>query len=223
MLDGIDARGGFVACDAVLSGYLADRSLGVHLLDAVRRIRTANPSGVYCCDPVMGDAEKGFFVHPDIPAFFRDEALPAADILVPNTFELAYLTGRPVDGPESAYAAARLLLTRGPRLVVVTGVERETRGRRQIGALAVEHRRALYAEAPWIEAPASGAGDLFAALFLGHYLKSRRLTKALSYAVSGVHGVMVATKATRSDELALVAAQDAFTKPKRLFKASKMR
>ena len=32
------------------------------VLDAVRRVKAANPAAVYCCHPVMGDVGRGFFV-----------------------------------------------------------------------------------------------------------------------------------------------------------------
>lgn len=239
LIDGLEARGVLGRCDAVLSGYLGDAALGPVLLDAVRRVRKANPKALYCCDPVMGDGARGFFVRAGIPEFFRDEAVPMADLLLPNAFELRWLTGFPVDDLASALAAARELIAQGargaplsfkeeagfarrPRLVVVTGLRRTVRGRSRIGALAVEALRAWHAEAPLIAVPANGAGDVFAALFLGHYLDGRRPGRALERAVSALHAVMAKTAALGSGELALVESQEAFLKPKRLFKAEKM-
>lgn len=222
LIDGLEARGALGRCDAVLSGYLGDAALGPVLLDAVRRVRKANPKALFCCDPVMGDGARGFFVRAGIPEFFRDEAAPVADLLLPNAFELGWLTGLPVDDLASALAAARALIARGPRLVVVTGLRRTVRVRPRIGALAVEVLRAWHAEAPLIAAPANGAGDVFAALFLGHYLRGRRPGHALERAVSALHAVMAKTAALGSGELALVESQDAFLGPKRLFKAEKM-
>src|SRR5947209_11157152 len=52
LVDGVEARGALSACDAILSGYMGDPSIGEAILDAVRRVRRANPSALYCCDPV---------------------------------------------------------------------------------------------------------------------------------------------------------------------------
>jgi pyridoxine kinase len=223
LLDGLEAVGALETCDAVLSGYLGDASLGTVVLDAVRRVKRANPRTLYLCDPVMGDQQKGLYVRPGIPEFFAASALPVADILMPNAFELGWLAGCEIDGVEAAAAAARTLLARGPRLVVVTGVMRRGRVGERIGALAVTAKGAWLAESPFVDAPASGAGDLFAALFLGRYLKSRNPAKALTHGVSALHAVMTATRRKGGYELALIEAQTAFAAPKRLFKAEKMR
>ena len=68
--------------------------MGEVILDAVTRVKAANPSALYCCDPVMGDVGRGFFVRPGIPEFLRDEVVPRADIITPNQFELEFLVGR---------------------------------------------------------------------------------------------------------------------------------
>src|SRR5215467_2742919 len=55
LIDGIAARGVLASCDAVLSGYLGDAAIGEAILDAVARVKQANPAALYCCDPVIGD------------------------------------------------------------------------------------------------------------------------------------------------------------------------
>ena len=67
VIDGIAARGALARCDAVLSGYMGDAGIGAAILDAVARVRAAQPGGVYCCDPVIGDEGRGVFVRPGIP------------------------------------------------------------------------------------------------------------------------------------------------------------
>lgn len=226
LIDGLEAMGALAECDAVLSGYLGDVSLGAALLDAVWRVKAANPQALYCCDPVMGEHAKGFYVSAGIPEFFRDQAQPCADILLPNLFELGWLAkgegARAEWNIETAHAAARLLIARGPRLVVVKGLRRVVRGRQRIGALAVTAKTAWHAEAPLVEAPAYGAGDLFAALFLAHTLRGRNPARALELAVSVVHGVMARTAALGAHELALIPAQSQLAQPKRLFKAARI-
>src|SRR3546814_6924010 len=48
---------------------------------------------LWTCDPVMGNKGKGLFVRAGVPGFMAEGALPAADILTPNLFELELLTG----------------------------------------------------------------------------------------------------------------------------------
>ena len=68
--------------------------IGAAILDAVATVKRANPSAKYCCDPVIGDVGKGVFVRQGVAEFLKDKAVPAADIVTPNQFELDYLAGR---------------------------------------------------------------------------------------------------------------------------------
>lgn len=225
IIDGIGELGMFPDCDAVLSGYLGAAGTGQVALDAVAAVKGASRHAVYACDPVMGDAERGFFVGDGIPEFFRERALPRADILIPNGFELGYLSGMPVATPEEARAAAEAVRRQGPDLVVVKGI----RARGMIAALCVSDAGSWIVRTPFIgpdserpahTAPAAfGAGDAFSALFLGHYLRSREPADALARAMSAIHAVIAATAESRTREIALVAAQDAVTAPPRLFEA----
>ena len=69
------------------------------------RSSAANPRAVYCCDPVIGDVGRGAFVAPEFAEFMRARAVPAADIVTPNHFELEQLTGRTVRTLAEALAA----------------------------------------------------------------------------------------------------------------------
>ena len=106
VITGIEERGVLPQCDAVLSGYQGAEEVGEVVLDAVARVKAANPAAVYCCDPVMGDVGRGFFVRPGIPEFMRDKVIPAADLATPNQFELEFLTGRQVGSTDDLLDAA---------------------------------------------------------------------------------------------------------------------
>src|SRR3546814_12708941 len=82
-----------------------------------------------------------------------------------------------------------------------------------MGALAVTGASARFAAAPYVEVPASGAGDVFAAIFLARWLEKRDAVRVLSLAVSSSHAVIAATAAAGADELALVAHQDMLPDP----------
>jgi hypothetical protein len=96
ILLGIAERGALARTRAVLSGYLGDAGLGEVVLRAVAEVRGHRHDALYVCDPVMGDEGRGFFVRPGIPEFFKGRAVPAADIVTPNQFELAYLADMPI-------------------------------------------------------------------------------------------------------------------------------
>jgi pyridoxine kinase len=226
LVDGVARRRGFRQCRAVLSGYLGDVATGPVVLDAVARVKAADPKALYMLDPVLGDNLRGLFVRPGIPEFFRDHAVAAADIVTPNDFELEVLSDLPARDFASARIAAATLLSRGPKLVVVTGL----REGKRIGALAVGPAGAWRVLTPEIKVTAHGAGDVFGAVFLGAYLNLMRgrnartaVPTALAHATTAVHRLLKATAKAGDDALALVAAQDAFADPGRRYAVEPMR
>src|SRR5258708_38262990 len=109
LFEGIAELGILGRCDAVLSGYLGDPEAGPVLLDIVGRVKKANPSALFCCDPVMGDIGLGYYVRAGIPEFYRDRALALADVVTPNRFELEWLTGASVGSLAEAALAVEAL------------------------------------------------------------------------------------------------------------------
>ncbi|MBX6366887.1 MAG: pyridoxal kinase PdxY [Rhodospirillales bacterium] len=216
---GIEERGVFGRCDAILSGYMGDASLGEVVLDAVKRVRAANPQALYCCDPVIGDFGRGVFVRPGIAEFFAKKALAAADIVTPNRFELEHLTGASVGSLAEAVAAAERLRARGPRIVLVTSLEP---GSDRIGMLASGPEGAFATETPRLPLHVNGAGDVVAALFLGHYLRGRSLPAALERATAGIFAVLDATHRAGKREIQLVRAQEDLLDPPRRFPVEKV-
>jgi len=212
---GIGERGAFRSCEAVLSGYLGEVALGEIVLDAVAAAKAANPAALYCCDPVIGDDLSGVFVGPGIAEFFRDHALPAADIATPNCFELGLLAGTAIAGPHDALAAARQLGRRGPRLLLVTSLAGPVNG--QIAMLAVTEEQAWLTATPRLPISVDGAGDLTAALFLGNYLRNRDAAAALAATTASVFAMIDATERSGERELQLITAQDALVAPPRRF------
>jgi pyridoxine kinase len=122
LVEGIAERGVLPRCDGVLSGYMGSADIGTAILAAVARVRAANPDALYCCDPVIGDIGRGVFVRPGIPEFMRDRAVPAADIITPNQFELDWLAGAETRTLADVKAAAASVHGLGPKVVLVTSV-----------------------------------------------------------------------------------------------------
>ena len=216
---GIEERGVLPRCDAVLSGYMGDAEIGEAVLDAANRVRAANSRAVWCCDPVIGDIGRGVFVRPGIPEFFRDRALPAADIATPNQFELEWLTGAPVPDLAAAKAAAARLQANGPRCVLVTSLQVEDTPTGSVELLAAEGGGFWRLRTPMLGLSVNGAGDAIAALFLFHRLRSGSAAEALSAAASSVYGVLRRTEAEGSREILTVAAQQEFVAPSEVFRA----
>ncbi|GAA5441086.1 pyridoxal kinase PdxY [Deinococcus caeni] len=228
LIDGIEARGVLPGCGAVLSGYMGSEGTVAAVVDAVRRVRTANPEALYACDPVMGDVGRGVFVRPELPDLIAAQAIPEADIVTPNQFELELLTGRTVDTLEHALDAACALRERmragGPRVVLLTSLVRSGAPENSIETLAVTDDGAWLCRTPLLplDPPRNGTGDAIAALFLGHYLKTGQAAQALSLSMSALFGLLSRTHAAGTREIQLVAAQDEFVKPARLFEAQQV-
>jgi pyridoxine kinase len=114
VIEGIDERGVLGECDGVISGYLGSLDTGEAVVDAVARVKGANPAARYCCDPVIGDADRGVFVRAGIPEFIKESMLPIADLLTPNQFELDYLGGRTTATMADLVVAIDAVHARGP-------------------------------------------------------------------------------------------------------------
>ncbi|HYO57817.1 pyridoxal kinase PdxY [Archangium sp.] len=219
VVGGIAERGVLADCQAVLSGYMGDAATGAVILDAVAQVRAANPRALYCCDPVMGDVGRGFFVRPGIPEFMRERAVPAADIITPNQFELEHLTGRSIRTLEDALAAVTVAREMGPKVVLVTSLLRKGTAPGTIEMLAATHSGAWLVYTPQfpIHPPPNGAGDAVAALFLSHLLHGRDAGAALGETAASIFGVFSVTHAAGARELQLVAAQEELVAPTRRF------
>ena len=217
VVDGIAERGVLGGCDAVLSGYLGSADIGHAVVQTVQRVRQANPAAVYCCDPVIGDVGRGVFVRPGIPEFMRETAVPAADVVTPNHYELDWLAGtttKTLGDVKDAVAAVQAL---GPRVVLTTSLDTDDTPADAVDLLASEGGRHFRVRTPRLDVAVNGAGDAVAALFLAHWLSSRDAGTALAAAAASVHGLLAATEAAGSREILLVAAQDEYVTPSRTF------
>ena len=219
LMDGIAARGVLSRCDGILSGYMGSADIGQAILSAARRVRTANPKALWCCDPVIGDVGRGVFVRPGIPEFMREHAVPAADIVTPNQFELTQLTGRTIATLDDAEAAIAALRTMGPKVVLVTSLVTAETPADSVDLAAADETGVFRLRTPRLGVDVNGAGDAIAALFLVHYLATRSAKTALERATSSVYGLLRRTQEAGSREILTVAAQDEFVTPSRVFEA----
>jgi len=114
------------------------------------------------------------------------EHLAQLDFLVPNESELALISGHPVDSPASALAAAKTLVARGIRHVIVTLGQQGAlyvgeEGEFQIPGLTVAAR------------DTTGAGDAFIGCFIHHWSRDRdiraAMTQAVAYSACSVTGL----------------------------------
>jgi pyridoxine kinase len=212
VISGVEDRGAFPHIDAVLSGYQGAEAVGEVVLDAVARVKKANPDAVYCCDPVMGDVGRGFFVREGIPEFMRDHVVPRADIVTPNQFELEYLTGREVTTQADLVAAAERLRVVGPEVVLVTSVLTSDTPEGSIQMACITGEGAWLVTTPMLPMTVRGGGDVTAAVFLAHHLTDGPEV-ALRRTAATMYAILERTHARGSEEMLLVAEQEAIANP----------
>jgi pyridoxine kinase len=213
VVTGIEERGVLPTCDAVLSGYLGGPGICEVVVDAVGRVKQANPGATYTCDPVMGNATSGCFVDPAIPPVIREQVVPHADIITPNQFELGFLTGTDPGTLESTLEAADAARAMGPSTVLVTSVLRPDRPEDTIEMLAVDDHGAWLVQTPRLPIKANGSGDLTSALFTAHLRSTGSAAEALRLSASSVVGVLRATLDSGERELQIVLGQEAIASP----------
>ncbi|MDB5590113.1 pyridoxal kinase PdxY [Enterovirga sp.] len=219
VVDGIADRGALERCDGVLSGYMGSADIGQAILSTVARARQARPAALYCCDPVIGDVGRGVFVRAGIPEFMRDRAVPAADVVTPNQFELEYLTGRTVATVGDARRAITTLKALGPGTVLVTSLRTDSTPSDAVDLLAEDREGAWLVRTPRLDVEVNGAGDAIAALFFVHLLETGSAGAALSRAAASVYGLLRRTAEAGSREILLVAAQEELVRPTWTFTA----
>jgi pyridoxine kinase len=217
LVHGIAARGMFARCDGVISGYVGAAEIGPEILSAVAAVKAANPAARYCCDPVIGDAGRGVYVRPDVAEFLRDRALPAADVVTPNAFELDYLTGRTSTTLAEAAAAIDALHARGPRTVLVTSLATAETPVDAIDLVVSDHTGRFRLRMPKLAHAANGAGDAIAALFFAHLLRGASAADAMARAASSVFGILRRTAQAGAREMLLIEAQDEIVAPTTVF------
>ncbi len=223
VVQGIEDRGVLGTVDGVLSGYLGGEEIVDVVLDAVARVKAANPSATYTCDPVMGNANSGCFVAPTIPPLIREKALPHADILTPNQFELGFMTETSPDTVASTLESADRIRDLGPRTVLVTSVMRPDREAGTIEMLAVDDEGAWIVQTPHLPFKANGSGDVTSAVFTAHYRETGSAATALERTASSVFDLLQTTLDSGERELRLVQAQDVFAHPRMQFSARQVR
>jgi pyridoxine kinase len=222
LVEGIAARGALARCGGVISGYVGAAAIGAEILAAVGTVKAANPAARYCCDPVIGDADRGIYVRPDVAEFLRAAAVPAADVVTPNAFELGWLTGCASATASEACAAIDALHALGPCVVLVTSLATAETPQDAIDLVVSDGSGRFRLRTPKFDHAANGAGDAIAALFFAHLLRGGSAADAMTRAASSVFGILRRTAQAGAREMLLIEAQDEIVAPSTMFKPEPM-
>jgi pyridoxine kinase len=227
LLLGVEERGAVETCRMILSGYLGSAEIAAVVADFVARAKARNPKLLYCCDPVLGDRDRGLFVHADIPPLVRDRLCPLSDIITPNHFEFEWLCGTRATTSDQVLAQAQALMARGPSTIVVTSAELKDTPDDAIETLAIERfeegLKAWRVRTPKLPISPSGTGDLFAALLVSARIGGSDTPEALSHAASAIFAVLERTALSGTEEMRIVESAELLVHPKRRFDAIAIR
>lgn len=220
---GIDQLQVLDRVDGVLSGYQGAVDVGAEIVHAVDLVKSHNAHAIYCCDPVMGDVGRGFFVRPGVPEFLRDQVAPHADVITPNHFELNVLTQTQSATLTEVLGAVDQLRARGPQIVLVTSVVHDQQAPDTLDMVAVDGDGAWLVSTPLLKRHFTGSGDLTSAMFLTALLEGQGTVAALERTAGIVFGVLKATTDAGDRELRLIPAQDEIAHPSHVFEAVRLR
>jgi len=149
------------------------------------------------------------------------QALPQADVLTPNQFELERLSGiRCVDAASVRRAIEAVrgrMRAGGPRAVLLTSVVTAETPTGLLDIVSADDRGIATVRIPTLTVAASGAGDMMAALFLFHLLRLGDAGAAMAAAAAAAHAVLTLTAERGGRDLMLIEAQDSLVAPRHLF------
>ncbi len=182
---------------AILTGYMATVAQVDAVAQFIKAMRAKNPELIYACDPVIGD-EDGLYVSQAIAQAIADKLVPLADIVTPNRFELAWLTGKKLESNADIIVVARE--TKLPAILTTSAFGSTDD---LTGNMYIDSKVSLLAEHEHIDDAPNGVGDLTAALFLARRLVSQDTEDALEKATQSVYELLLQTRQRGADELTI--------------------
>jgi pyridoxine kinase len=188
MCDALDANGWLGEVDAVLTGYLP--SVGhVRFAEAlIGRVRALRDDVLVFCDPVLGDNPGGLYVPQDVADAVRHRLVPLSTHVKPNAFELAFLSGLPVETPADAAAAARSIAV---PVILASSIPAAGGSLANVIVAGDGIGQCIVAREPDVP---HGTGDLLAAMFVAHCLGGEDAMTSAAFAAGAVASVVALSK-----------------------------
>ncbi|MDH2997750.1 pyridoxal kinase [Pasteurellaceae bacterium LFhippo2] len=224
IVQGIDEIGALSQCNAVLSGYIGSAEQVEEIVNAARFVKSKNPNAIYLCDPVMGHPDKGCIVADGVKEGLINLAMAEADIITPNLVELRELTGLKVENFEQAIEAVKVILSKGPKKVLVKHLSRVGKDPSQFEMLLANSEGIWHISRPLhpFDKEPVGVGDLTAGLFLANLLNGKSDLEAFEHTANAVNDVMETTYKLGCYELRTIAARELIVKPNSCYKTVKI-
>ncbi|MFZ7235317.1 pyridoxal kinase PdxY [Avibacterium gallinarum] len=224
IVQGIDNIGQLHQCDAVISGYIGAAEQVEEIINAVQKVKSRNPNAVYLCDPVMGHPDKGCIVADGVKENLINLAMAKADIITPNLVELRELSGLPVENFAQAIEAVKVILSKGPKKVLVKHLSKVGQDPSKFEMLLANQEGIWHISRPLhqFKKEPVGVGDLTAGLFMANLLNGKSDVEAFEHTANAVNDVMTVTQQQDNYELQIVAAREQIVRPVSQFSAVKI-
>ncbi|CAM3745461.1 pyridoxal kinase PdxY [Avibacterium endocarditidis] len=224
IVQGIDNIGQLHQCDAVISGYIGAAEQVEEIINAVQKVKSRNPNAVYLCDPVMGHPDKGCIVADGVKENLINLAMAKTDIITPNLVELRELSGLPVENFAQAIEAVKVILSKGPKKVLVKHLSKVGQDPSQFEMLLANQEGIWHISRPLhqFKKEPVGVGDLTAGLFMANLLNGKTDVEAFEHTANAVNDVMTVTQQQDNYELQIVAAREQIVRPVSQFNAVKI-
>ncbi|MFZ7142879.1 pyridoxal kinase PdxY [Avibacterium avium] len=224
IVQGIDNIGQLHQCDAVISGYIGAAEQVEEIINAVQKVKSRNPNAVYLCDPVMGHPDKGCIVADGVKENLINLAMAKADIITPNLVELRELSGLPAENFAQAIEAVKVILSKGPKKVLVKHLSKVGQDPSQFEMLLANQEGIWHISRPLhqFKKEPVGVGDLTTGLFMANLLNGKSDVEAFEHTANAVNDVMTVTQQQDNYELQIVAAREQIVRPVSQFNAVKI-
>jgi pyridoxine kinase len=200
-------------CAALHCGYLGQSGTDAIVINALSRIRAHNENAIFLCDPIMGDDGR-LYVEAELVDRIRERLVPEADIITPNRYELAMISGRAISTLDDVEAACAELAGGGQKRIVCTSAQRDGP---DLLIYGVDADGGFIVRSPYLENAPFGTGDAFSAVLLGRLLNGSAFAEATALAAASAYGLIRSSHAAGSFELDVVGGQGEVTNPSDVF------
>lgn len=179
--------------DAVSTGFIVSEEQVKMIVEFCRK--KAAEGVLIFSDPIMGDEGKLYNGITESTVELMRQLISAADYIVPNYTEAAYLADMPYKEEGASIEEFQLMIDRlrklGAKSVVVTSAIKEKNSGKMV--VGYDHMKQEYFQIDFEEIPVRfpGTGDIFSAVFMGKILSGESLSAAAGNAMDAVKTMII--------------------------------